>query len=248
MPQADGMPQPPKGMSKWNGLRVGITGVRGSLGQAMARRFQEAGAEVTGLTHGTPPSHPEGPIKDWVNWSCGQEQQLKPSLCNLNILVLNHGINPQGDQSIDALDRALEVNALSTWRLLQICEQLAKNGTGPREVWINTSEAEIQPAVSPGYEVSKRLIGQLVSIRGAVRSERERSQLTLRKLVLGPFRSTLNPIGVMNADFVAGQILFQAGLGARLIVVTPNPLTFLLMPLSELGRRLYSRGLNRRDP
>jgi len=115
-------------------------------------------------------------------------------------------------------------------------------------VWINTSEAEIQPAVSPGYEVSKRLIGQLVSIRGAVRSERERSQLTLRKLVLGPFRSTLNPIGIMNADFVAGQILFQAGLGARLIVVTPNPLTFVLMPLSELGRRLYSRGLNRRDP
>ena len=248
MPQADGMPQPPDGKSKWHGLRVGITGVRGSLGQAMARRFQEAGAEVTGLTHGTPPSHPEGPIKDWVNWSCGQEQQLKPSLCNLNILVLNHGINPQGDQSIDALDRALEVNALSTWRLLQICEQLAKNGTGPREVWINTSEAEIQPAVSPGYEVSKRLIGQLVSIRGAVRSEQERSQLTLRKLVLGPFRSTLNPIGIMNADFVAGQILFQAGLGARLIVVTPNPLTFLLMPLSELGRRLYSRGLNRRDP
>ena len=51
----------------------------------------------------------------------------------------------------------------------------------------------------------------------------------------------------MNADFVAGQILFQAGLGARLIVVTPNPLTFVLMPLSELARRLYSRVLNRRD-
>jgi hypothetical protein len=115
-------------------------------------------------------------------------------------------------------------------------------------VWINTSEAEIQPAISPAYEVSKRLIGQLVSIRGAVRSERERSQLTIRKLVLGPFRSILNPVGVMNADFVAGQILFQAGLGSRLIVVTPNPLTLLILPLSELARRLYSRGLNRRDP
>ena len=248
MPQANGIPQPPQRMSPWNGLSVGITGVRGSLGQAMARRFKAAGAEITGLTHSTPPSNTDGLIQHWVSWSCGQEQELKPLLCSLNILVLNHGINPQGDQSINALDRALEVNALSTWRLLQICEQLAEDGTGPREVWINTSEAEIQPAISPAYEVSKRLIGQLVSIRGAVRSERERSQLTLRKLVLGPFRSTLNPVGVMNADFVAGQILFQAGLGARLIVVTPNPLTLLIMPLSELARRLYSRGLNRRDP
>ena len=107
-------------MSQWHGLRVGITGVRGSLGQAMARRFQAAGAEITGLTHSTPPGDREGPIQHWVRWSCGQEQELKPLLCSLNILVLNHGINPQGDQSINALDRALEVNALSTWRLLQI--------------------------------------------------------------------------------------------------------------------------------
>ncbi len=247
MPQAEGMPQPSKKTSPWQGIQVGITGVRGSLGQALAQRFQEAGAEVTGLTHGQPASCAAGPIKHWLSWSCGQEHLLEPQLRKLDLLVLNHGVNPQGDQSIDALDKALEVNALSVWRLLRICEQLAGDGTGPREVWVNTSEAEIQPAVSPAYEVSKRLIGQLVSIRGAVRSEEERSRLVFRKLVLGPFRSTLNPIGVMNADFVAGQILFQAGLGARLIVVTPNPLTFVLMPLSELARWLYSRVLNRRD-
>ena len=247
MPQAEGMPQPSKKTSPWQGIQVGITGVRGSLGQALAQRFHEAGAEVTGLTHGQPASCAAGPIKHWLSWSCGQEHLLEPQLRKLDLLVLNHGVNPQGDQSIDALDKALEVNALSVWRLLRICEQLAGDGTGPREVWVNTSEAEIQPAVSPAYEVSKRLIGQLVSIRGAVRSEKERSRLLFRKLVLGPFRSTLNPVGVMNADFVAGQILFQAGLGARLIVVTPNPLTFVLMPLSELARWLYSRVLNRRD-
>ena len=66
------------------------------------------------------------------------------------------------------MEQALEVNALSTWKLLCICEQLARRGLGPQDVWINTSEAEVQPAVSPGYEISKRLIGQLVSIRGAV--------------------------------------------------------------------------------
>ena len=40
---------------------------------------------------------------------------------------------------------------------------------------------------------------------------------------------------------------FQARLGSRLIVVTPNPLTYLVVPLSELARRVYSLVLNRPD-
>ena len=52
----------------------------------------------------------------------------------------------------------------------------------------------------------------------------------------------------MDASFVAGQIVLQAGLGLNLIIVSPNPLTYVLMPLSELGRRLYSRALNRPGP
>ena len=66
--------------------------------------------------------------------------------------------------------------------------------------------------------------------------------------MLGPFRSELNSVGVMTADFVAGQVLWQARMGARLIIVTPNPLTYLLVPLTEIGRRLYSRALSRPDP
>ena len=90
----------------------------------------------------------------------------------LDVLVLNHGINPQGDQTPDQLTTSLEVNALSTWRLIRAFEACGPkpNASQPREIWVNTSEAEIQPAISPGYEISKRLIGQLVSIHGAVRS------------------------------------------------------------------------------
>ena len=116
-----------------------------------------------------------------------------------------------------------------------------------REVWINTSEAEIQPAVSPVYELTKRMLGQLVSIRGAVLDATGRESLILRKLVLGPFRSSLNPIGVMGANFVANQVLRQASWGFRLVIVTPNPFTYVLMPLTELGRRTYSRILSRPD-
>ena len=92
------------------------------------------------------------------------------------------------------------------------------------------------------------MLGQLVSIRGAVLDVQGREALILRKLVLGPFRSSLNPIGVMGADFVAAQVLRQAGWGLRLVIVTPNPLTYVLMPLTELGRRIYSQVLSRPDP
>jgi NAD(P)-dependent dehydrogenase (short-subunit alcohol dehydrogenase family) len=70
-------------------------------------------------------------------------------------------------------------------------------------VWINTSEAEYQPCLSPLYEISKRLIGQLLSLRAPLLNR----HLRLRRLVLGPFRSELNPIGLMGPDFVAANIL-----------------------------------------
>lgn len=69
----------------------------------------------------------------------------------------------------------------------------------------------------------------------------------LRRLVLGPFRSALNPIGVMPAGFVARQVLAQASCGLGLIIVTPNLLTYLTMPLAAVWRRLYFGLVTRRQ-
>ena len=146
---------------------------------------------------------------------------------------------------------ALKVNALSSWALINRFEAIAESNpleSGRRELWVNTSEAEIQPALSPGYELSKRLIGQLVSLRWSQRRTKDQAAPHLRKLVLGPFKSDLNPIGLMSADLVAQQVLIQASWGLSLIIVTPNPLTYLLMPLNELGRSLYNRCFSRPDP
>ena len=66
-------------------------------------------------------------------------------------------------------------------------------------------------------------------------------QLRLRRLVLGPFRSALNPIGVMSAAFVAREIVRQVGWNCGLVIVTPNPLTYAVMPLAALSRWLYFR-------
>ncbi|MCP9931938.1 NAD-dependent epimerase/dehydratase family protein [Cyanobium sp. AMD-g] len=233
---------------------VAITGASGALGQALLRRWHGRGARLIALCHGRTPlqlAGPDGqpiPLRQ-VHWQVGQEAALEPLLEQVDVLVINHGINVHGDCSAEATDRSLEVNALSAWRLLELFAGVAlrregakrREGARRAEVWVNTSEAEIQPAVSPLYEISKRLLGQLLSLRAPELAP----TLRLRRLVLGPFRSALNPVGVMGADWVAGEILRQADWNCSLIIVTPNPLTYVLMPLATLGRWAYV-GLLRR--
>lgn len=235
-------------------LTVAVTGASGALGQALLRRWHRRGARLIALTHSPAPlqlAGPDGqpiPLRQ-VPWQVGQEAALESLLEEVDLLVINHGINVHGDGSADATGRSLEVNALSAWRLLELFavvvqrrEPAERDGRRRPEVWVNTSEAEIQPAVSPLYEISKRLLGQLLSLRAPALAP----TLRLRRLVLGPFRSALNPVGVMGADWVAGEILRQADWNCGLIIVTPNPLTFVLMPLATLTRWAYMSLLLRR--
>ncbi len=230
---------------KWANYRIGITGAKGSLGKALTKKLRKEGAFVVGLTHSQKKIEGESleSPQEWALWKCGEESSLSKVLKDLDILIINHGINPGGRQDRKDLDRALEINALSSWRLIEQFEAIAlnqKNYIKQREIWVNTSEAEIQPALSPAYEISKRLIGQLVSVRKNNLTKEEYKLLKIRKLVLGPFRSELNPIGLMSPDLVATQIINQVALGLNLIIVTPNPFTYLFMPLTEILRALYS--------
>ena len=63
----------------------------------------------------------------------------------------------------------------------------------------------------------------------------------VRKLILGPFKSQLNPVGIMSADWVAKQIVNLARRDFRNIVVTVNPLTFILFPIKEFCVSTYWR-------
>tara|TARA_B100000029_G_scaffold446362_1_gene467435 strand:- start:16 stop:792 length:777 start_codon:yes stop_codon:yes gene_type:complete len=241
----------------WEECRIGITGANGSLGKALAKKLRDKGAYVIGLTHrqiAEKEASEEGP-HEWVNWQCGEENLLEKIFSNIDILIINHGMNPQGQQDSHAINQALEVNALSSIRLMEQYEAVTmktQNISKPREIWVNTSEAEIQPALSPGYEISKRLIGQIVSLRWSNLNPERKKNIKIRKLVLGPFFSELNPIGVMSADFVAKQIINQVEFGLILIIVTPNPLTYLLIPLNEICRYIYSLLISkiykRKDP
>lgn len=231
--------------SPWEDCRIGITGANGSLGEALTKCLRAKGAFIIGLTHSpiNNKSMAKNGPNEWVSWQCGQENLLEETLEELDILILNHGFNPKGIQNSNALNEAIEINALSTWRLIERFEGIIKkdkNSSKSREIWINTSEAEIQPALSPGYEISKRLIGQLVSLRWNNLNNELRKKLKIRKLILGPFNSKLNPIGIMSAEFVANQVIRQIELGLSLIIVTPNPITYIAIPLNELIRSFYS--------
>ena len=226
-------------------ITVAITGASGALGQALLQAWHRRGAQLIAISSRDQPltlRDPDGatiPMRQ-VRWQAGQEAALAAELAGVDVLVLNHGINSHQDRSQEATARALEVNAMSSWRLAELFVQQAagRPGQAAPELWFNTSEAEIQPAVSPLYEISKRLLGQLISLRCLDWASGDRP-IRVRRLVLGPFRSELNPIGLMGADFVANQVLNQAQWGCNLIIVTPNPLTYVLMPLTTLGRWLY---------
>jgi NAD(P)-dependent dehydrogenase (short-subunit alcohol dehydrogenase family) len=230
---------------------VAITGASGSLGLELLRAFHGCGASLVALTSSAEPleliSAEGDPIPlDQHRWRCGAEAELRDLLMEIDLLVINHGINSHGDRSAAAQALSLEVNALSSLRWLELFAAADPDGTTAlepgslsrprREVWINTSEAEILPAVSPLYEISKRLLGQLLSLRAL---DLAGPQLRIRRLVLGPFRSNLNPIGLMGAAFVAQAVLRLAAWDWGLIIVTPNPLTYVLMPLVVFVRWIY---------
>ncbi len=226
------------------GKSVAVTGASGSLGQALIKELITKGAKVIALT--TSPQHEERfshlnsgnqPAVEVLTWRVGEEADLAPRLRQVDILILNHGINVYGARDSQAVAQSYEVNAFSVWRWLELFLSTVTDSrhVATKEVWVNTSEAEVNPALSPLYELSKRTIGDLVTLR------RLDTPCVIRKLILGPFKSDLNPYGVMSASFVAKAIIALAVRDVRNIIVTINPLTYLLYPVKELSRSLYFR-------
>lgn len=227
------------------GKTVAVTGASGTFGQALLFHLHAKGAKVLALTSGDQPLSltVEGetiPIKT-VTWQVGQEQQLGELFQKVDILIINHGINVQGMRTEDAISQSYEVNTFSGWRLLELFLSTVKTNAdiAKKEVWVNTSEAEVGPALSPLYELSKRTLGDLITLR------RLDAPCVIRKLILGPFKSNLNPIGVMSSDWVARQVIKQAQGDVRNIIVTINPLTFIAFPIKEFWVSTYFKLFSR---
>jgi nucleoside-diphosphate-sugar epimerase len=227
-----------------HGKTIFVTGASGTLGRALLRKLYLKGATVVALTsqNQTLEHAINGqtiPIRT-LHWQVGQETGLAESLKEADILILNHGLNVYSQRTPQAIDQSYQINAFSQWRLLELfLETHPASSQGSKSVWVNTSEAEVNPAFSPLYELSKRTLGDLVTLR------RLDAPCIIRKLILGPFRSALNPVGVMSGDWVAQQIIAQAERGCRNIIVTVNPLTYLLFPPKEFLVSTYFRLLTK---
>ncbi len=215
------------------GKTVAVTGASGALGQSLLRELQRQTAKPIALTTASPDQF-SGDLPVWSRQP-GAELDLEERLKGVDILVINHGVNVHGCRNPGAVDASLEVNALSSWRLMQVFFSTVQ--TSPqranKEVWVNTSAAEVSPAFSPLYEISKRLLGDLVTL-GQLDAP-----CVVRRLILGPFKSQLNPIGILSADWVAWAVVALAKRNVHSIIVTINPLTYLLFPLKEWGQRVY---------
>ncbi|MBF2055932.1 MAG: bifunctional sterol desaturase/short chain dehydrogenase [Cyanobacterium sp. T60_A2020_053] len=221
------------------GKKIAVTGASGTLGRALMAKLHQKGAKITALTSKNQDlsiqvNGEEIPIKT-VAWQVGEEDKLGDLLANIDILIINHGINVHGAKGAIAVQSSYEINAFSGWRLMELFLQTVKTNRDKaiKEIWVNTSEAEVNPAFSPLYELSKRTMGEIVTLK------RINAPCVIRKLILGPFKSNLNPIGVMSADWVAQQIVNLAQRDFRNIIVTINPLTYFAFPIKEISNTIY---------
>ncbi|MTJ10533.1 MULTISPECIES: bifunctional sterol desaturase/short chain dehydrogenase [unclassified Anabaena] len=222
------------------GKTVALTGASGALGKALAAELLKHNAKVVALT-----TNPEKiviqPGIKVIKWELGNESQLQESLKKVDILIINHGINVYGSRTSAAIHNSYQVNTFSALDLIDIFSATVtgSEAKATKEIWVNTSEAEVSPALSPLYELSKRALGDIVTLK------RLDQVCVIRKLILGPFKSQLNPYGVMLSSQVARGILFLAKRDFRNIIVTVNPLTYLLFPVKEFSTWLYYRILSK---
>jgi sterol desaturase/sphingolipid hydroxylase (fatty acid hydroxylase superfamily) len=221
------------------GKTIAITGASGTLGRALLAQLNQQGAKLVALTTSAGAGDFDPALKNIkvITWQPGAEAELLATLQQVDILIINHGINVHGDRDPGAIEKSYQVNTFSAWRLLELFLTTVTESRhkATKEVWVNTSEAEVNPAFSPLYELSKRALGDLITMR------RLDAPCIIRKVILGPFKSNLNPVGVMSADFVAWGVVALAKRGFRNIIVTINPITLIAFPLKELLQSLYFR-------
>jgi monoglucosyldiacylglycerol epimerase len=225
----------------FKGKVVGVTGASGTLGQALIAELTIQGARIFAFT--TNQTAEFSQEVQTILWQLGAESELISHLKEVDILIVNHGINVYSDRSAEAISKSYEVNTFSAFRLTELflSTVTGANDRVTKELWINTSEAEVNPAFSPLYELSKRTLGDLIALR------RLDAPCIIRKLILGPFKSQLNPVGIMSSRWVAWAIIALAKRDFRDIIITVNPIVYLLFPIKEFCQSLYFRAFTKRS-
>ena len=144
-------------------------------------------------------------------------------------MILNHGIKNDDKLTSSHLKNIFDINTFSHMVLTEIFLELQDENEVFKEVWVNTSEAEFFPVMSPSYELTKKALGDFCV------QHMLSSNCIFRKLVLGPFRNATYPKRPFSAQLYAWWIIFFAKRDFRMIVVSLNPLTHIFV----LFQRVY---------
>ena len=151
---------------------IAITGASGTMGRALATELSKQGARIIALTTSPNPNfqiadsdNQSNQAVEVLTWQLGHETELRDRLQKVDILILNHGVNVLGARDSTSIYKSYEVNTFSVFRWIDLFLETATDAQAisSKEVWVNTSEAEVNPAFSPLYELSKRAIGDLVT-------------------------------------------------------------------------------------
>ena len=201
---------------------VAITGASGALGQALLR--PGTAAAPTGRPdprHHAADAPGRGRRGDSLAPAhlAGGRRRRHWNRCwrSVDVLVLNHGVNLYGARDSAAVAASLEVNALSSWRLLELFARWSSGGrvNGRRDIAPRCGSTPRKRRSSRPSALSTRSASACWGSCSACGPWIWRQPgLRLRRLVLGPFRSALNPIGLMSSGFVARVDPAPGGLGS----------------------------------
>jgi len=106
------------------GKTIAITGASGSLGRSLLFALHSKGAKVFALTASrqTVMLNVDGeslPVKT-IHWEVGKESKLAPELEKVDILIINHSINVDGERTGEISALSFQVNTFSSWCLLEV--------------------------------------------------------------------------------------------------------------------------------
>lgn len=200
-------------------MRVLITGAKGGLGSAVTTAFLDAGHTVIGVSRSI--SAADFPQPNFIPMPAGMDRvaeviaQVEPLDAVVHLVGGWTGGTPVAEAPDEALEQMLDINVMSTWRLLRAAVPALRKSGGGRIVAVG-SRAAVEPAGGSGaYSAAK---AAMVALVRTVAIEEASHGITANCVLPGTMDTPANRAAMPTSDRsrwvpverVAGLILWLA--------------------------------------
>ena len=90
------------------------------MGRALVAELCKREAQLIALTSSPDVSFGADQKVEVVTWQIGNERELRDRLKNVDILILNHGVNVLGARNSESIYQSYEVNTFSVFRWIDV--------------------------------------------------------------------------------------------------------------------------------